>query len=295
MTTIDEIFCLVDDFCKESKVNYKREQIANGKRCRNRASKLCESEIITILIYFQFSKFRDFKAYYIRHVATELESAFPGLVSYNRFIELIPRTFPQLVCLLQANLAQSTGINFIDSTELPVCHKKRIDCNKVFKGIAAKGKSSKGWFFGFKLHLLINHNGGLVSAKITQGNVDDRDPVRDMAKNCFGKLFGDKGYISQNLFNDLRTHGVYLFTSIKKNMKPKMMSLFDKLVLKKRPVIESVNNQLKNVFNVEHTRHRSPINAFAHMLSALVAYCINPNKPSANIDRCESGLIGIAA
>jgi len=244
MITIDEIFCWVDDFCKESNVNYKREQLANGKQCRNREGKLNESEVITLLIYFQFSKFRDFKAYYTRYVMTDLKSAFPDLVSYSRFIELIPRMLPQLACLLQAHLAQPTGIAFIDSTELPVCHKKRMEQNKVFKGIAEKGKSSKGWFFGFKLHLLINHNGGLLSAKITRGNVDDRNPVKGMTKNCFGKLFGDKGYISKNLCDDLRELGISLVTSIRKNMKSKVMPVFDKVVLKKRPVIESVNNQL---------------------------------------------------
>lgn len=291
MVTIDEIFCVVDDFCKDYVVNYKRTQLSDGKRRRNRAAKLSNSEIITILINFQYSKFRDFKAYYTRSVVVDLKSAFPDLVSYSRFIELIPRVLPQLASLLQHSFAKPTGIAFIDSTEIPVCHKKRIDRNKVFDGLAKTGKSSKGWFLGFKLHLLVNHDGGLVSAKLTTGNTDDRAPVKDMAKNIFGKLFGDKGYISKELYSDLLDMGVYLVTSIKKNMKPKMLSLFDKLVLKKRPMIESVNNQLKNFFEVEHTRHRSPVNAFAHMISALIAYCLNPNKPSANIDYHALGLI----
>ena len=285
MRTIDEIFCLVDDFCNDNQVNCQNILLTvNGQRKRNRPTKLIASEIITILISYQFSKYRDFKAYYTRHVQSELKSAFPNLVSYNRFVELIPRVLSLLAMLLKASFAQPTGISFIDSTLLSVCHYKRISSHKVFKGIAAIGKSTKGWFFGFKVHLLCNHSGGLLAANITPGNVDDRKPVIGMAKNIFGKLYGDKGYISQKLFDELSNMRVTLVTSIRKNMKQKFMSIFDKAVLKKRGVIESINNQIKNLFQIEHTRHRSPLNAFAHILSSLIAYCIHPNKPAANID-----------
>lgn len=295
MLTIEEIFCLVDDFCKDCIVNYNKKQLANCTAKRNRTSRLSHSEIITLLIDFQTSKFRDFKSYYIRYVSTQLKSAFPDLVSYNRFVELIPRVLPLLVALLQSRLEKPTGIAFIDSTELPVCHRKRIKRNKVFAGIANIGKSSKGWFLGFKLHLLVNHLGELLSVKITTGNVDDKAPVKDMAKYLKGKIYGDKGYISKKLSQELLDMGINLVTSIRKNMKPRIMSLFDKLVLKKRPMIESINNQLKNSFQIEHTRHRSPINAFSHIISALIAYCFNPNKPAANIDYHKLGLLEMPA
>ena len=291
MITIDEIFCLVDDFCKEKQVNYNPHLLSPVTPKRQRATKLSESEIITILIYFHYSKMRDFNAYYTLHIGGPLQSAFPDLISYNRFIELIPRVLESMYAFLQRHFVPSTGIAFIDSSELPVCHPKRMKRNKVFQGTGAIGKSSKGWFFGFKMHLLINHDGGLVSAKITPGNVNDRKPVIEMARTLGGKLFGDKGYISKTLTKKLMEKGVTLITSIKKNMKPQVLSLFDKAVLKKRSLIESVNNQLKKVFHIEHTRHRSPINAFVHMFAGLAAYCLNPNKPSANIEYISQELL----
>lgn len=293
MVTIEEIFCAVDDFCQNNKVNYSKIELEGEKKSRKRDCKLSCSETMTILIYYQFSKFRDFKSYYLQYVCSQLQSAFPDLISYNRFIELIPRIFPNMIFFLQEQFEEPIGIAYIDSTELPVCHKKRIKQHKVFDGIASIGKSSKGWFLGLKLHLLVNHQGGLIAAKITPGSVDDRSPVTEMAENIFGKLYGDKGYISSDLTKKLKTKGISLITSSRQNMKPKIMSLFDKLALRKRVMIESINNQMKNVFQVEHTRHCKPINAFCYIVASLVAYCFYPNKTSAKIDFNKMGLLDV--
>lgn len=283
MVTIEEIFCAVDDFCKNNDVNYEKTQLTTGKKTRNRSTKLTISEIITIIIYYQFSKYKDFKAYYLLHVCHNLKSAFPRLISYSRFIELLPRALNTMILFLHSNLAEPTGISFVDSTQIAVCHKKRIYRHKVFDGLAAIGYSSKGWYLGFKLHLICNHKGELISVKITTANTDDKQPIPSMAKKLFGKLFGDKGYISNKLSEELLDKGVVLITSIRKNMKPRIMSLFDRLVLKKRTLIESINNQIKTKFDLEHSRHRSPLNGFTHMISTLIAYCLNPTKPAANI------------
>lgn len=284
MVTIEEIFCTVDDFCKNNDINYEKSQLCNGRRTRKRATRLTISEIITIIIYYQFSKYKDFKAYYLLQVQAHLKPEFPKLVSYSRFIELIPRVLNTMVLFLHTNLAEATGISFADSTQVAVCHKKRIDRHKVFKNFGATGKSSKGWFFGFKLHLICNHEGGLVSVRITTANTDDKAPIPSMAKKLFGRLYGDKGYISNKLSEELLEKGVVLITSIRKNMKPRIMSLFDKLVLKKRTLIESINNQIKSKFDLEHSRHRSPLNGFTHMVSTLIAYCLNPGKPKTSIE-----------
>jgi len=131
----------------------------------------------------------------------------------------------------------------------------------VFAGLAQRGKTSTGWFFGFKLHLIFNDRGELLNLMLTPGNVDDRKPVPKMVRKLLGKLFGDKGYISQTLRDELlRTFNVELVTGVRSNMKNTLMPLMDKLLLRKRAIIETIIDQLKNISQIEHSRHRSPIN-----------------------------------
>jgi hypothetical protein len=196
-----------------------------------------------------------------------------------------------LCAYLQSLKADSQGIAFIDSTSIAVCHPKRISQHKVFAGFAGLGKTTKGFFFGFKLHLICNHLGHLIDCRITPGNIDDRKPVPEMTKLLLGKLFGDKGYLSQALFDELFARGLQLITGIRSNMKNKLVPLFDKLMLKKRALIESINNQLKNVFQLEHSRHRSPWNGFINLLAALIAYAHYPNKPALNLTPHEQLLL----
>lgn len=152
--------------------------------------------------------------------------------------------------------------------------------NKVFSDIAKKGKSTIGWFFGFKLHLIINECGELLAVKFTKGNVDDRSPVLDMVKNIFGKLYGDKGYISKELTENLFDKCVHLITGVKKNMKNKLLTLIDKILLRKRSIIEAVNDQLKNISQIEHSRHRGVYNFIVNILCGLIAYTLQPKKPT---------------
>lgn len=148
---------------------------------------------------------------------------------------------------------------FIDSTKISVCHNRRINRHRVLRGLAQRGKTSIDWFFGFKVHLIINECGELLAFHITPGNVDDRKPVPRMVKGLTGKLFGDRGYLSQTLFEQLFAQGLELFTTCRSNMKPRLLKLYDKLLLRKRALSETVNDQLKNQAYLEHTRHRSPI------------------------------------
>ena len=177
-------------------------------------------------------------------------------------------------------MGEVTDYMFIDSTPMPVCHNLRERRHKVFKGLAAKGKTSTGWFFGMKLHMIFNTNGDLVRLVITPGNVNDRTPVRSMVKGMITKLIGDKGYLSQSLFEDLFQNGVTLITKIKKNMKNKLMNMTDKLMLMRRYFIETIFSSLKSLDTLVHSRHRSPLNAFAHIVSALIAYQLRSDKPS---------------
>lgn len=181
-----------------------------------------------------------------------------------------------------------TGIYFIDSTILKACHIKREKQHRVFEGLAAKAKSTMGWFFGFKLHLVVNDQGELMAFKVTAGNVDDRNPVLDLMQNLVGKVFGDKGYISKFLSEGLLEKGTQLITRVRKNMKNKLISTADKLLLRKRSIIETVNDQLKNISQIEHTRHRSVWNFMVNILGGLIAYALQPKKPSIRVNMPES-------
>lgn len=282
-TTLIELYCLVDEFCKEFIPAWNKHLIHARLTKRHRTCQLSPSEIMTIYIHFHQSHYRNFKNYYIYYVQKHLLHLFPDLVSYSRFVALIKTVIVPMCFFLQTLKGEETGIYFVDSTLIKSCHIKREKQHKVFKGIAKKGKSSIGWFFGFKLHLVINDKGELMAFKLTAGNVDDRKPVIDLMRNLIGKLFGDKGYISQTLSEHLIEQGIQLITRLKKGMKNKLMLYMDKILLRKRAVIETVNDQLKNICQIEHSRHRSIWNFTANILAALCAYALQPKKPSINL------------
>ena len=277
------VFCDIDDFCRLFEPLWKRRLLSSGGRQRDRAGYLCLSEVMTIIVMFHSSAYRNFKAYYMEHVMKNYSGAFPRLVSYQRFVELMPAALVPWCGYLQTRLGRCSGISFIDSTSLKVCHNRRIHSHKVFEGCARRGKTSVDWFYGFKLHLVINDCGELLALRLTPGNVDDRRPVPELVKDLFGKLFGDKGYISQPLFETLYEGSLQLVTKLKRNMKNRLISMFDKIMLRKRAIIESVMDQLKNISQIEHSRHRSVANCFVNLLAGLVAYTWREKKPSLNI------------
>lgn len=285
MTSLVELFCAVDDFCLTFEPCWRGQLVVSGQAQRQRARQLCLSEIMTILILFHQSHYRHFKAFYTEYVLVHLRAEFPGLVSYTRFVEFIPSTLFPLCVYLRHCFGACTGIAFMDSTPLAVCHNRRIAHHKVFTGVAARGKTSVGWFFGFKLHLVFNDQGELLNIALTPGNVDDRKPVPKLVKQLFGKLFADKGYLSQALFEQLlETFGVQLITKLKSNMKNRLMPWADRLLLRKRAIVETIIDQLKNISQIEHTRHRSPVNFLVNLLCGLIAYCHQPKKPSLHLD-----------
>ena len=228
-----ELFCDVDDFLLRFEPQWKASQLQAGKQ-RERAGQLAPSEVMTILIHFHPSHYRTFKAYYTEYVQRHLVSEFPRLVSYTRFVALIPQMMLPMLAYLQSRYGACTGISFIDSTSLEVCDPKRISGHRVFAVDAKRGKTSMGWFFGFKLHLAVNDQGELLACCLTPGNVDDRAPVAGMVKHLRGKLFGDRGYISAPLMQLLFEQGLQLITRLRKNMKNHLMHLSDKLLLRKR-------------------------------------------------------------
>ena len=277
------IFYHVDNFCKDLEDFLRTKKIGEKATIAGRKPCLTMSEIMTITIFFHHSRMRTFKDYYKIMIKGLFKDAFSRIVSYNRFVELMQEiTMPLYLFLTCFRMGVITGISFVDSMKLAVCHNLRISSNKVFKGTANRGKSSTGWFYGFKLHLVINEYGEILAFNITSGNVDDRNEkvMKKLTKTLWGKLFGDRGYLSKDLTKWLQTKGIHLFTRIKKNMKNVLLTLQDKILLNKRGVIESVNNKLQEACQIEHTRHRSPINFLVNVLGALTAYTFIEKKPS---------------
>jgi len=287
MKKLVELFCDVDDFCKVFIPQWQKQLLEDGSRTRKRDCRMSMSEIMTIIIGFHMSHHRDFKNYYLGYVTTFHRKTFPNLLSYTRFLAMMPRTIVPMCAYFSTLKEKPTCIEFIDSNSLKVCHNIRIPRHKTFDGIAQRGKGTMGWFYGFKLHLIVNHLGEIVAAKVTNANVHDTKPVEELASNLPGKLYGDKGYLSKALEANLFEKGVELITTVRKNMKAKAMSLWDRAMLSKRFIIETINDQLKNISFIEHSRHRS-VNGFTlNLMASLVAYCLKESKPSLNISEVE--------
>lgn len=286
---VTELFCMADDFCKFFDAMMKKYTLkSDNKRAYHRDSTMSKSEIMLIMILFHDSGYRCLKHFYVEKVCKHLRHLFPKVVSYNRFVELEKQVaVPLALFIKKVLLGKCTGISFVDSTPLRVCRNQRIHIHKVFKGIAQRGKCSMGGFFGFKLHLICNEKGEILNFMITPGDVDDRKPLEYKAfvEFIYGKLVGDKGYIGKNLFQRLFVDGIQLITKLKSNMKGALMSVSDKLLLRKRAIIETVNDELKNIAQVEHSRHRSFENFIVNMLGAIAAYCVFPKKPCIHVQR----------
>ncbi len=290
---VTDIFCTVDTFCTEFEKFTQPFFIGNPPK---KKPKMSNSEVITIMILFQLSGFRTFKHFYIYYVQKHMKQEFPKTVSYNRFTELMQSNLMALTMFAKTcALGNCTGISFVDSTPIKVCGNKRIKRNKVFKNLATTGKSSMGWFYGFKLHIVINDKGEILSFCVTRANVDDREPLKNenFLKQIFGKLFGDKGYISEKLQQLLFVDGIQLITNIRNNMKNSLMTMSDKILLRKRSIIETVNDELKNICQVEHSRHRSVGNFLTNLIAGIIAYHFLPKKPSLKYETIETNQLAL--
>lgn len=276
-----ELFYDMDNFVKEMQVC-----LVDAKPKTGPAGCLSTSEMMAITALYHFSGMKCFKFYYAHFIKGVLRGYFPDAPCYQRFVAIKHRCVPWLaafMCLLR--LGEPTGTYFGDSTKLPVCHNKRAKRNKVFKGLAKSGKSSTGWFFGFKLHLIVNQFGQIVKFLLTPGNVADnnQDLLRSMFSGLKGECYLDKGYLT-SLFEELLEKGLKLITPIRDNMKNQLVCMREKLNLRKRGIIETVNGMLKEVLDICHTRHRKPENFLANLMGALVAYTYLENKPVAKVN-----------
>jgi hypothetical protein len=290
---ITEIFVLADEFCIGFNETMSMHSLGNKPK---KKPKMSQSEVITIMVLFHFGAFKNMKHFYEYYIKQHLTSEFPQTVSYNRFVELMQAAaLPMTLFLKTCCLGACTGISFIDSTPIRVCKNKRIPRHRVFDGIAQRGKSTMGYFFGFKLHYVINDKGEILSFVITPGNTDDREPLNDKGfiEKLRGKLYADKGYISQKLTEILFVDGLHLITQIRNNMKNVLMEMKDKILLRKRSVIETINDELKNMCSIEHSRHRSLVNFLTNLLAALIAYSFFPKKPAIKYEEIKTNQLAL--
>jgi transposase len=283
MDSLTETFCLIDDFCRQFEPAWHRRMLSAGAKKRRRKPELSLAELMTLAVLFHQLRFRQFKSFYLNHACRYLRAEFPKLPSYQRAVELMPRCAVPLAALFERLKGDCDGVSIADATPLAVCDNKRIPRHKVFKNKAERGKTSMGWFFGFKLHAIINSKGELVRIKLTPGNTDDRKPVPEMCEGLFGLLFADKGYVAKWLAETLQGRGIRLVTTRKKNMKPAAITAFEKALLKRRSLVETVFDELKNLCQIEHTRHRSINNFIVNLMAGIVAYCLSDTKPSLSL------------
>ncbi|NJO15316.1 MAG: IS982 family transposase [Thioploca sp.] len=288
---VTEIYCDVDDFCKVFLPAGQVSRLPEKPNKRQRVLRMSPAEVMTLLIWFQSSNYRDFKHYYTNPGASVLKREFPNRVSYNRLIELAQSVLIPLCAYLHTRRVSSRGIALVDSTPVKVCHNRRIGRHRTLAGLAQRGKDSVDWFYGFKLHLSVDDRGERVSFFVTPGNVDERQGLRKMAKFIKGKLFGDKGYISKVLAEELWDKGVQLVTRVRRHMKPVVRDDFDNLLLRKRTLIETINDQLKNIAQLEHSRHRSITGFMLNLVAAWVAYSFQPNKPSLKLSLNNQAMV----
>lgn len=277
------LFCEIDDFYKVFEKISAGRSLTNGRR-RRRATRLSLSEVMTILVLYHSSGYKNLKAFYLEKIMCHHQRDFPGLCSYRRFVQLQSRCVLPLFFYLLTKRGNCTGISFIDATALKVCHNLRIPSHRTFRGSATRDKSSTGWYFGFKLHLAISDCGEILGFYLTAANVDERVTADWITQNLTGKLVGDKGYISSSLFEKLMSRGLKLITRLRSNMKNRFVEMEDKILLRKRALIETVNDQLKNISNIEHSRHRSLWNFLGNLAAGLIAYSWKEKKPSLNLN-----------
>lgn len=275
------LYIEVDDLFKSFKKHQAKRGLGSPKK-PTREPGLAPSEIATIIVAYHFSGHKNFEYYYRQCVLVRHRDCFPQAPTYERFLAYIPRCADLVILWLMYSAARSerTGLYFIDSKKLEVCHLRREKSNRVFEGIARKGKTSTGWFYGLKIHLVINNLGEIMSFALTSGNVADNNQglLKEMLAGLEGICVGDRGYITK-LFDWFLASGLHLLTRPKKNMKHLPVESKHVFLTKKRAVVESVFDILQSVCDIEHSRHRSPANALVHILASLIAYQHLDKKP----------------
>lgn len=275
------IFSESIEFCHAFENNYYTFLKMAGFKKRLRRSRMELAELLTMQIWFHFSGFKNFKKYYKDYVLKHFKDCF-FLVSYAQYNKMANEIPFLLDLFLKSRLKKNDSIFFIDATSLAICHPVRARHNQVFAKEASFGYSTlHGQFFGFKLHLIVNHKGEIANYALSSANHHDSQYMIDLSKGLEGLLCGDKAYISDERRQKLAKQNLKLLTETRKNMHYKNIFCgIEKFIMGHRNLIEAVFNKLKNVFHIQTNRSRSVCGFMTHCISALLAYTFDPKKPA---------------
>ena len=275
MKNIVEVYCFVDNFVKmiESK---------SLKSPAGRKSMLTKTDYITLTIFKQEYGLKTTKQLY-EFVQEYMQKDFSPLPSYQQFNEGIKSTFSYFVMiawlLTRLTRKKDAKYHIVDSSPLPVCNNQYRFQAKLFKGLARSGKNMNGWYWGFKLHLIINHDMEIESIKISDGSTSDIDALEgDFIDGIRGWLVGDKGYIGQKKAQELAAQGIKLITRTRKNMRKVPALPIHNYLLSKRQAVESTFSYLKYRLSVLSSYARSVEGFFVNVFSAIVTYSLNLKK-----------------
>lgn len=237
------------------------------------------AELVTLVLFKQFTGHKTWKAFY-RYIKTYHSQDFPQLPEYQNFVGAMNALSPYAMIMTTAfcsffrKQTKTQELKIADSTKLAVCNIKREFSHKVCKGLARKSKSTMGWFYGFKLHIVCNQLMQILECTILTATVDDRAALELIWAHIFGLIVADAGYLGKNRADKARAHGKILFTAVKANMK-KLMTDWQHDLLKARQIIETVFSVLKLRLGIETSLPRSPLGYFAHYAWCLAAYQLN--------------------
>lgn len=271
------IFCFVDDF-HEHILTLLRPALIRPHQQHPplKRRNLSTTELVSLALFFQFTGHRSWRDFY-KYIKTHYRQDFPDLPSYRNFVAAMNALSPYAVILLQAFCAlfrqttPATAAKFADSTNLPVCSIKREFSHQVMKLFATKSKTTMGWFYGLRLHVLCNELMQILECRITTATVGERAALESMWNYIFGLIVADAGYLGQEFQTRARSLGKQLLTGARANMK-KLLTKKQHELLQLRQVIETIFSVLKTRLGLGSTLPRSPLGHFARYVWCLAAY-----------------------
>jgi hypothetical protein len=280
-TMLITLYCIIDDFINTLvKTDDGHKMLSEWKAKRGPQRRLSLSEVLTLnILRFSFHV-NDLKAF-VRLSNSAYKSYFPQLTNYENFLKATNRSFPFFVLLLKYllelnRLVSKDGVYFFDSTALSVCYNWNIATHKVTKDFAARGKTSKGWFFGFKLHGACDSKGNLVSLRFSPGNEHDSRHAEYLTEGLGGLFVGDAGYLlKQEVFQRLFEKHKRILAASRKNMK-RLMTQEQGIMLSKRSAIETVWGVLQERYGLVYHLARNMTGLFRHYCCSLVSFLMQP-------------------
>lgn len=283
--TLYHIFDQIDNLLKTMSASLRRKLLSDLRPAGGRPSGLSLQAILAFGIFRYATGVKDVKHYH-RKLLSSYSNELGRIPNYGNFNTLVNQATPYVIFLLQwifyVNKSRQDGFYFMDSTPLKVCENKRIFDHKVCEDLAQRGKSSMGWFFGFKLHVVCDSLGRLVSLLITPGNTDDRKFVLKLLRGLKGLCIADAGYVSKKLMQELYEQGLLLLTDVRKSMK-RLMSETQHALLKQRQRIEGVFSCLKHRLKAEASIARSPLGYLSRCLYACLTFALSKELEMKNL------------